>query len=266
MPHPDHEKNRLAWNQMVDLHVNHPEYLTQHVIDGGSSLKKIELDALGDVKGKTLLHLMCQFGLDTLSWEREGAIVTGVDISERSVEVAREITQKAGLRATFVRSDVLDLIGVIDQKFDIVCQSYGTHIWISDIFKWAKVIAHYLKPGGVFFIVDEHPANILMLPNDAGIERSYFDTEPERTVNPNDYCETEVHIDGEHVEWQHPVSHIVNALIDAGLTIESLGEYDYYYYKFGPDWLPYEGHPGYWLPPDGKRTRYPLMLSVKARK
>ncbi|MCB2231645.1 class I SAM-dependent methyltransferase [bacterium] len=263
MPHPDHEKNRLAWNQMVDLHINHPEYLTRHVIDGGSSLKKIELDAIGDVKGKKLLHLMCQFGLDTLSWAREGARVTGVDISERSVEVANEIAAKAKLDAEFVRSDVLDLIGVIDRKFDVVYQSYGTHIWISDIERWANVVAHYLKPGGVFFLIDEHPVNQLFLQPDAGFD--YFMQEPERTVNPTDYCEQETHIDGELVEWQHPVYRIVNALIAAGLQIEALGEYNYYYYKYCDGWVPFDGHPGYWLPPDGKRSKYPLMLSVKAR-
>ena len=263
MPHPDHEKNRLAWNQMVDLHINHPEYLTRHVIEGGSSLKKIELDAIGDVCGKSLLHLMCQFGLDTLSWAREGAIVTGADISERSVEVANEIKTKAGLEATFVRSDVLDLIGVIDQKFDVIYQSYGTHVWISDIEQWAKVVAHYLKPGGVFFLIDEHPVNMFFLHPETDFD--YFAKEPERTVNPTDYCEQETHIEGEVVEWQHPVFRIVNALIAAGLTIEAVGEYNYYYYKFVEGWQPFEGHPGYWLPPNGKRTKYPIMLSVKAR-
>ncbi|MBD3402825.1 methyltransferase domain-containing protein [candidate division GN15 bacterium] len=267
MPHPDHEKNRATWNKQVDLHVYHKEYKTKEVIAGGSSLKQIELDALGDVRGKSLLHLMCQFGLDTLSWARQGARVTGVDISERSVEVAREITQQAGLQAEFVRSDVLDLIGRIDKQFDIVYQSYGTHIWLSDLFQWAKVVAQYLKPGGTFYMIDEHPVNILFLPREEDYPPDYFATEPERTLNPNDYCEQDVHIEGEeHVEWQHPVSKIVNALIEAGLTIERLDEYNYYYYKYGPDWIPYAGHDGFWLPPDGKPATYPLMLAVKARK
>lgn len=261
MPHPDHEKNRHAWNQMVDLHVNHPEYLTQQVIDGGSSLKHLELDALGDVRGKSLLHLMCQFGLDTLSWARQGAIVTGVDISERSVEVANEIKVKAGLpEAEFVRSDILDLIGKIDRKFDIVYQSYGTHMWLSDIKRWAEVVAHYLKPGGRFFIVDEHPANVLFLIDPP---MDYFADEPERTINPRDYCETDTQVDGEHVEWQHKLSDIVNALIDAGLTIEKLGEYNYGYYKAQADWVPLGN--GYWTP-SGGFTIFPIMLSVLARK
>jgi SAM-dependent methyltransferase len=261
VPHEDHEKNRAVWNRMVDLHVNHPEYRTREVISGGSSLRKIELETLGDVRGKQLLHLMCQFGLDTLSWARLGAIVTGVDISDRSIQIANELKTQCGLEAEFVRSDVLDLIGLIDRKFDIVFQSYGTHIWISDIFRWARVVSHYLKPGGLFFMIDEHPVNPLFLFPDKGGD--YFGRAPIRTINPTDYCETQTHIDGEHVEWQHPVSEIVNALISAGLTIERLDEYNYGYYKFGADWCEFNDQ--YWCPPGGP-TKYPLMLSVKAQK
>ena len=259
MPHPDHEKNRAAWNEMVDLHFNHPEYRTAELLGGGSLLKRIELEALGDVRGKHLLHLMCQFGLDTLSWARKGAIVTGVDISDRSIERAIELNAKTGLNAAFLRSDVLDLTGTIDRKFDIVYQSYGTHCWISDILKWAEVVAHYLKPGGTFFIVDDHPAGVLFL--DPPLD--YFSAEPDRTVGPTDYCEREHRIDGELVEWQHPISEIVNALIDAGLTIERLEEYNYGYYQMEKDW--YEDADHFWYPPGGP-TKYPLMFSLKARK
>jgi SAM-dependent methyltransferase len=261
MPHPDHEKNRATWNRAVDLHVNHPEYRTQEVIDGGSSLKRIELEALGDVRGKTLLHLMCHFGLDTLSWARQGAIVTGVDISERSIEVANEIKKNAGLEAAFIRSDVLDLIGVIDRKFDFVFQSYGTHIWLSDLDRWAAVIAHYLKPGGVFFIIDGHPASDLFLFPDEN--PNYFDSVPRREANPTDYCDRDTRIEGEHIEWQHPVSKMVNALIGAGLTIERLDEYNFGYYRFAPDWIELPDH--YYLPPTGP-TKFPMMLGIKARK
>ena len=261
MSHPDHEKNRATWNRAVDLHVNHPEYRTQEVIDGGSSLKRIELEALGDVRGRSLLHLMCQFGLDTISWARHGAIVTGVDISDRSITVANEIKVRAGVDAKFIRADVLDLIGVIDRKFDIIFQSYGTHMWLSDLDRWAKVVAHYLKPGGVFFLVDGHPASDLFLFSDENPD--YFAGEPYREVNPRDYCEKETRIEGEHVEWQHPVSEIVNVLIGAGLTIERLDEYNFGYYRFAPDWRELPDH--YWLPPGGP-TKFPLLLAVKARK
>jgi SAM-dependent methyltransferase len=260
MTHPDHELNRRTWNQAVDLHLHHPEYRTKEVIAGGSSLKRLELEAFGDVRGKTLLHLMCQFGLDTLSWARQGAIVTGVDISDRSIEVANDIKKQAGLPAEFVRCDVLDLIGTIDRQFDCVYQSYGTHIWISDIFRWAKVVAHHLKPGGTFYLIDEHPANVLHM---CTPPLNYFATEPERTENPLDYCETDTRIEGVHVEWQHPVSEIVNALIKAGLRIEELGEYPFGYYRAVEDWVEDADH--YWWPPDGP-AKFPVMLSVKASK
>ena len=261
MPQEDHEKNRAAWNQMVDLHVNHLEYRTREVMNGGSSLKRIELEALGDVRGKHLLHLLCQFGLDTLSWARQGAIVTGVDIADRSIQVANELRIQSGLDATFVRSDVLDLIGLIDRQFDIVFQSYGTHIWISDTAKWAQIISHYLKPGGTFFMIDEHPlAPLFLFPDEYP---NYFACEPVRTVNPPDYCEKQTHIEGELIEWQHPVSEIVNALISAGLTIEKLEEYNFGYYRVAGDWHELDDH--YWCPPGGP-TKYPVMLSVKAGK
>lgn len=260
MPHPDHETNRNAWNQMVDLHIDHEEYRTEEVIAGGSSLKRIELEALGDVTGKSLLHLMCQFGLDTLSWARQGALVAGIDISDTSVTRANEIKIRAGLSdAEFYRSDILDAIGLIDRTFDFVFQSYGTHIWISNIRKWAEVVAHYLKPGGVFFIVDEHPINPLFLypPYD------YFTREAERTDNPTDYCRRDKRIDGTLVEWQHPLSEIINALIGGGLTIEEVKEYNHGYYRAFPDWYRTEDH--YWYPPDGP-SKFPLMMSIKARK
>ena len=259
MPHPDHEKNRAAWNQVVELHYNHPEYRTEDFINGATKLKRIELEALGDVSGKTMLHLMCQFGLDTLSWVRKGAVATGVDISDKSIEFAEKLKAKTKLEAEFIRSDVLDLIGLIDKKFDIVFQSYGTHIWISDIEKWAKVVAHYLKPGGTFLIVDEHPVNVLFLET----ELNYFSKEPERTVNPSDYCDRNFKADGEYIEWQHPLSKILNALIDAGLTIEHVGEYNHGYYQVDENW--YSDKDNYWYPPGGP-TPYPLLMSIKARK
>jgi SAM-dependent methyltransferase len=259
MPHPDHEKNRVAWNEMVGIHYDHPDYRTREFLAGESKLMAIERAALGDVRGKHLLHLMCQFGLDTLSWAREGAIVTGVDISDESIKRADQLKKEARLDATFVRSDVLDLIGVIDRKFDIVFQSHGTHGWIADIGRWAKVVAHYLKPGGMFFIVDGHPARVLFY----NPPLSYFSPEPERTVGAPDYCDRGYKIKNELVEWQHPLSEIVNALISARLTIERLDEYNKSYYAEEADWI--RGADGYWTPPSGP-TSYPLMFSLKAIK
>ncbi len=259
MPYDDHEKNRAAWNDMVEVHWDHPAQKRREFLDGRCALKPLELEAFGDVNGKKLLHLMCQFGLDTLSWARRGAIVTGVDISDQSIKRAEQLKKEAGLAGTFLRSDVLDLVGLIDDKFDLVIQTYGTHCWLSDLSKWGRVVAHFLKPGGQFFMADDHPIICIREkpPN------SYFLKEPIRYSNEPDYCDRDYIVKEERVEFQHQLSEIINVLIDAGLTIERVGEYDHSYYPIEEDWV--EDNNRYWRPPDGPPL-YPLMFSIKARK
>lgn len=258
MPHEDHEKNRLAWNEMVEVHFKHPDYKVKEFLNGASTLKRIELDELGDVNKRTLLHLMCQFGLDTLSWARRGAIVTGTDISDQSIERARELTKKTRLPATFVRSDVLELTGKIDTKFDIVFQSYGTHHWLSDLTRWAQTVDHYLKPGGVFYMVDIHPIAVPFIEPTV----SYFRKGPYRYTNEIDYCDKDYRIKNELVEWQHTLADIVNALIGVGLQIKFVNEFDKLCYARERDWIEKDG---YYYPPDGS-SRLPLMFSLKAVK
>ncbi|MFH1688062.1 MAG: class I SAM-dependent methyltransferase [bacterium] len=258
MSHPDHETNRQAWNDMVDVHWQHPKYKVKEFLDGWNSLKEIERNELGDVDGKTLLHLMCQFGMDTLSWARLGALVTGADISDRSIERAHQLAEAAGLKAEFVRSDVLDLVGVIDRQFDIVYQSYGTLCWLADLEKWAKVVAHYLKPGGTFLIIDDHP--IICIYED--LPCAYLHQDAIRYSNEPDYCDRDFIVKKERVEHQHPLSEIVNCLISAGLVIVNLHEYDKGYYPIREDWV---RQGDFWYPPDGSPL-YPLMFSLKAFK
>jgi len=255
----DHQQNRSLWNEIADVHYRHPHYHVREFLQGGCSLKQIELMALGDVTGLDLLHLQCHFGKDTLSWVRRGARAVGVDISDRSIQLAKELAQAAGLTAEFICCDVIDLIGRTNRRFDIVFQSYGTHPWIGDMAAWGQVVAHHLRPGGRFLIVDSHPIwPIIGWPED---ELSYFEKEPRRYHGQPDYCDRNYVPRNDSVEWQHSMSEILNALLDAGLTIESLTEYDKGFYPVKPDW--YE-EDGYWYPPGGP-TMYPLMFSLMAR-
>jgi len=258
MPHSDHEKNRAAWNDMVDVHWKHPDQKVKEFLEGWNSLKAIEKETFGDVTGLELLHLMCQFGMDTLSWARLGARVTGVDISDRSIERAHELAERVGLNAEFIRSDVLDLIGKLDRQFDIVYQSYGTLCWLADLENWAKVVAHHLKPDGRFLLIDCHP--IICIYED--LPCSYLHKDPIAYVDEPDYCDRDYIVTKERVEHQHPLSEIINCLIAAGLTIENLQEYDKGYYPIEADWYR-DGD--YWYPPDGP-PMYPLMFSLLAGK
>lgn len=260
MSNEGHETNRKLWNEIAQVHYDHPNYRVKEFLQGWSNLKTIELEGVGDVRGKELLHLMCQFALDTLCWARLGAKVTGVDISDKSIELAHHLKQEAGLAGEFIRCDVLELIGRIDREFDVIYQSYGTLCWISDLAKWGQVVAHYLKPGGFFFLVDGHPIWPLFGWPQEGI--SYFAAEPQRYSGDPDYCDRNYIPKNDSVEWQHPMSRIIMALIRAGLTIESFEEYDKGYYAVEKDWYK-EGD--FWYPPGGP-TKYPLMFSLKVRK
>src|SRR5665647_2539360 len=126
--------NLASWDEAVGLHVGAQMYDVEGFKKGRCSLSDIELSELGPCvhEGTTLLHLQCHFGLDTLSWARRGAVVTGVDFSGEGIETARALADEVGLsaRATFVQSDVLSLIHILQGQFDVAFTSCGALIWL----------------------------------------------------------------------------------------------------------------------------------------
>lgn len=254
-----HEINRKQWNERTEAHFKHPDYRVKEFLDGASTLHPLELSEMGDVHGKSLLHLQCHFGLDTLSWARLGAKVTGVDISDKSIERANELATAAKLPARFIRSDIFDLSKVLNEKFDIVFTSYGVTVWIADIDRWAETIARYVKPGGYFYMAEIHPL-IQMLDAEKRIYDWYFhQPQAERFTGEKDYCDENLVIDEEY-GWRWTLGDVVTALIKAGLTIEFLHEFPFSVYKSWPTFVK-EGD--WWYYPDGKKD-VPLTFSVKA--
>jgi len=254
-----HEVNRKQWNERTEAHYVHPDYRVKEFLAGASTLHPLELSEMGDVHGKSLLHLQCHFGLDTLSWARRGAKVTGIDISDRSIECANELATRAQLPARFIRSDIFDLQGLLNEQFDIVFTSYGVTIWISDIDRWAETIARYVKPGGFFYMAEIHPL-IQMLDAEKRIYDWYFHQPgAERFEGETDYCDEKLVIEEEYC-WRWTLGDVVTALIKAGLTIEFLHEFPFSVYKSWPTFVK-EGD--WWYYPDGKKD-VPLTFSVKA--
>ena len=151
------EANRRRWNELVEIHTKSGGYDVQGFLKGKNTLHSIELDALGDVKDNKLLHLQCYFGLDTLSWVRLGAKVTGVDFSDKAVELARMLNDKTGLDADFINCNIYDLPKQLNKRFDVVYTSYGVLNWLNDIENWARIASSYLKSGGTLFIAEFHP-------------------------------------------------------------------------------------------------------------
>ena len=224
-----YETNKRRWNELVDIHAKSNEYDLENFIAGKNSLHRVELEKLGDVKGKRLLHLQCHFGLDTISWARLGAKVTGVDFSDTAIELAREIAKKVGVDAEFVCSNVFDLPKVLEGEYDIVFTSYGVLCWLKDIDEWARIITHYLKKDGVFLLAESHP--FMWVFDDASeelnLKYSYWhNEEPLSWEDDGTYADKDAKVTNKKsYEWQHTVSDVLNALIKAGLTIDDIGEY-----------------------------------------
>ena len=69
------EINKDSWNKRTSYHLKSDFYQMDAFKAGKSSLMDIELELLGNVNGKRILHLQCHFGQDTLSLARMGAKV-----------------------------------------------------------------------------------------------------------------------------------------------------------------------------------------------
>jgi SAM-dependent methyltransferase len=231
--------NQAAWDAKVAVHAASRFYDVEGFRKGASSLQSIELDLLGDVRGQRLLHLQCHFGLDTLSLARLGAEVVGVDFSEQAVLQARALAADLGLAARFVCCNVYDTRAHVSETFDLVFASYGVLGWLPDLGPWAQVVAASLRPGGRFVLVEFHPVIWMSQMGPDLLPRySYFNTGPISEVETGTYAARDADLTLEEHSWNHSVAEIVNALVDAGLTLERMGEHDHSPYDIFPGLTP----------------------------
>lgn len=219
--------NKQTWNDKTDVHIASEFYDVEGFLNGKSTLNAIELELLGDVSNKKILHLQCHFGQDTITFSRMGAKATGVDLSDKAIERAREFTTTLNLDTTFVCCDIYDLPNHLNEKFDIVFTSYGTIGWLPDLTKWANVISHFLKPGGKFVMADFHPVVWMYDDDFKTVFYSYFNMEPIVETITGTYADKDAAIETKSVGWNHPTSEVLNALIQSGLELNSFDEYDY---------------------------------------
>ena len=261
------EANRTLWNEWASLHVNSEVYDVESFRAGKSSLHSIELEELGDVAGKTLLHLQCHFGKDTLSWARLGATVTGADFSERAISYARALSADIGVPATFVLSDILELPNVLAGQFDIVFTSYGAISWLPDIKRWAAVVAHFLKPGGTFYMAEFHPFAYTLenSKEDPELRLTYqyfYSEQPLRFETQGSYAAPDADYRGVEYSWSHTLGDIITSLISAGLRIEFLHEFPF---SVGSGIFQHmvKGDDGYYRV-EGQKIDVPLMYSIRA--
>jgi len=259
--------NRAMWDERVPVHVAGEFYGVEkfRADPGRLDVRSFEVEELGSVAGRTLLHLQCHFGLDTLSWARLGATVTGLDFSGPAVDAANRLAQEIGIEADFVQADLYDAVAALDGRtFDVVYTGKGAVLWLPDIRRWAAVCAALVAPGGTFYLSEFHPVTDMFAYESFELERSYFETAPVFDDSSGTYADLEATtVHNASYEWLHPLGSVVTALIEAGLQIEFLHEHDYTLF---PRWPFLESRDdGSFVFPAGM-PRIPLMYSLRARR
>lgn len=255
--------NQELWDKRVGIHVNSEFYDVASLKAGKTSLNEIELNALGNVKGKSLLHLQCHFGMDTISWAREGANVTGIDFSEVAIKAAKDLALEMNVKANFICSDVYKLPEKLDQQFDIVFTSYGVIGWLPDLDKWATVINQFLKPGGTFFIAEFHPVLWMMDDDFTHLKYSYFNDEVIETISQGTYGDRHADISSAEYGWNHSLDEVFGSLLKNKLQIIEFTEYPYSPYNCFNNTV--KGSDGMYRIKE-LENKLPMMYSLKAIK
>ena len=257
------EVNRDTWNQKVAIHAKSEFYNMDGFLAGETSLNSYELKALGDVYGKSLLHLQCHFGQDTLSLARMGARCTGVDLSDEGIVLAQKLAQKLQLDVHFVRCNVLETSDHVKELFDIVFTSYGTIGWLPDLKPWGKMISERLQSGGVFYMVEFHPL-VWMFDYTSGkaeLRYGYQQKEAIYEEYKGTYANKNSSMMSKEYGWNHGLGEVVSALTAQGLVVEFLREHEESPYDVLPDLIKNEN--GLYVTKD---RLYPLLFELKVRK
>jgi SAM-dependent methyltransferase len=263
--------NRRLWDAWTPINARSDFYAVERFKAGEVRLRDWEIAEVGEVAGKDLLHLQCHFGLDTLSWARLGARVTGADFSDAGVRQARALAAELGIDARFVCAEVTELPRHLDGAFDVVYTTFGVLGWLPDLGRWAQVAAHFVRPGGILYVAEAHPVLWVwddgedVRPGQLRLKYPYWQ-QPEPLAVPvrGSYADPSAQVDEPtEYSWQHSLGEIVTAVANAGLRIEFLHEFPFVVWP-----LPFlEGRSDRtWRLPGELDGRLPLLFSLRARK
>jgi 2-polyprenyl-3-methyl-5-hydroxy-6-metoxy-1,4-benzoquinol methylase len=258
--------NLKFWNEVAPIHFKSYDIDALH--KRISHIDLIQKAEIYPINGKDILHLQCHIGTDTLSLEIDGATVTGVDFSEESIKIAKQLRSELGLKADFIQSNILELKDRIDKQFDIVYTSQGVLAWIRDIDEWAKTIKHFLKPDGFFYIQEIHPFKYVFddtVENKLIVKHSYFHKDKPTVWGDDGYPD---YSDESYVpknltyEWTWTISDIINSLIRNGLQIVFFNEHDKLFYQGFSGMR--KDDDGWWIL-ENYKNMIPFTFSLKAQ-
>ena len=216
------EINKTAWNKRTPIHIKSNFYNNEKFKTSGKSLHSIELDAIGNIKNKTILHLQCHFGQDSISLAKLGAQVTAIDFSNIAINEAKKLAKEMKIDVTFIEENVLELN--LQKKYDIIFSSYGVIGWLPNLNAWGKSISKHLKRGGLFLLTEFHP--FLEMTKDNGYDY-FYNSKPDIEIEKGSYTDGGDSLETTTCWWNHSLTDIFAALESNGLKLTSFEEFDY---------------------------------------
>ena len=249
--------NKKGWDALAETH--YKNYHIDTLLAGQPLLNELIRDEVGDVRGKSLVHLLCHIGTDTLSWALLGANVTGIDISSESLKYARKLAQRMRIPADFIEADILEVQQKVHARYDIVFSSTGVLCWIPDIQRYAHTVRHLLHDHGFFYIFDGHPFRSVLI-DEAGstsadtIQGNYFRKAVWQSDDLGDYTDPDLKIPLESYEWNWTMGELITAFCDVGMRIVFVHEFPQYFYN---GYRPYDVE-------NDRVELYPCTFSLKA--
>lgn len=259
------EANKNAWNQKVRFDIASDYYDIKGFKTGKNSLYPLDIQLLGNIVGKRILHLQSYLGLDSISLSRLGAEVTAIDFCPNAVDFAQNLSRELNTDTKFICSNIYDIDQLDLAKFDIIYMSYGAICWLPDIDKLIIMVKNFLKPGGEFILIDFHPLAISFdLLREDSIKFSYFNQKeiPIEIHRKGTYADINAPIETTEFNWNHSLDEIIGSFTGNRFELNSFKEYPF---------LPMDGFPNLELGNDGNyhvlnsNNKYPLLFSIKAR-
>jgi SAM-dependent methyltransferase len=255
------EANKHSWATIAKEHYD----IFKTILSANeSTLCQTQIQELGDIKGKTLIHLQCNTGADSISLARMGAKVTGVDLVSENIHYARKLAVDLGINnARFIESNALEIMEKHNERYDIVYTTEGVLCWLPDLYLWARNVRHLLSDKGFLYVLDGHPFfkvwDESKLP-ELVVKYPYFRKTADKDEWIGGYaCEPRK---AANYSWMYTIGELVNALSQAGMHIEWFHEFDWLYYRESAEKQVKDENEN-WIFPEHK-DRLPFTFSLKA--
>ncbi len=184
---------------------------------GPGSPNEKHLKLLGNLKGKKVLEIGCGGAQCGIAMAKQGAKVTGIDISEEQLKFAKNLAEKNKVNIKFYQGDIKSLKQIKSNSQDIVFSAFALH-YVDNLNKCFKEVYRVLKKKGIFVFSLDHPFSRTADSETLKIKESYFKT-----------GKTEIFFSDEtkkFVMYNHTISELYDTLINSGFNVERIIEPD----------------------------------------